>query len=995
MLPALLLGFLPGEKNELYDWAQHLVAGLVFGIIFILTFLGGDWRRHWVIPFTGVAAGTIIAAVIWRQGLPNFQGIFALAGSMVGGGYWFSQWRKKPILIETVFVAIGSTLSLWALSQLSWWVPFSQTLATLNNRLWFLAITAAMVGCLCVWQRAAVGARLNRTFYLLDALMLVMLAAAVVRTTDLADSILAAHHWSVYVAPAEMVREGRSLLGQVPSQYGFLSMLVLAGLPASSCFEGLYWMQVVTLWLSGAVIYFVLRTWLSAWWWQLGAGLIVTICVAFFCGDISQLCGPMLYPSAGAVRFFWVHLLLGYLFWWHQMASLQATTRRVLWIGSVIWLLGVLWSVESALYVTAAWLPAASLLAMPANAENFSALGRLRALFAGISLVLRIVGLYLAGAVLLIGICYRLIYHGWPWGGAYLEYARAFSSGFGAMPIDPRGPVWSLLLLHAALLAALVSIDRRRHLVLIWAAWGAFWSVSTYYISRSHAGNISNLGSTFLLIIGLFIPVVKAGDRRGLVRPWAWIVVTTWMGAMLWLVVTNTPALKRQWTEYQVTPHVNRLLPAQAEAGQLLAQCQRTQPGFFSMIGINDFACVTIELTTPHPNWLPLRSLPLYGPLPIERREYYLDAYHHQPKPGWLLAPLQPLQMEAGLSWLFDYIDARYSVTTYLRNDHWQAWYYVPKSKFESGDVKNQMVSRFYGHKRGADQTLQFMRKLGGNVDSRLLATTAKFYDFAEGRSIIGVTADSAEMRVSFPSNRIETEMVLRRADGDAGGVLTADFVAYASPIDQPGVRFERWRGRIKLPADKKECSVTERIDGSGMHTFFKVEIPKEFSGRMVAGWRNLNVTDVTRDTDAPAWLSPTSEVAVPMDETALARLLPDNWRPTEAWMRRAQVGLHGIELSPGGEIWLKLNHSLAKLVGTSMAWAPAMSGKETEIHGLWYKGGRMFWYDQPWPKDQPVNIRPFQAVGAEVGGWLVIAADLNPARVPAVVRVTEVQEVK
>ena len=108
MLPALLLGFLPGEKNELYDWAQHLVAGLVFGIIFVLTFLGGDWRRHWVIPFTGVAAGTIIAAVIWRQGLPNFQGIFALAGSMVGGGYWFSQRREKPILIETVFVAVGS-----------------------------------------------------------------------------------------------------------------------------------------------------------------------------------------------------------------------------------------------------------------------------------------------------------------------------------------------------------------------------------------------------------------------------------------------------------------------------------------------------------------------------------------------------------------------------------------------------------------------------------------------------------------------------------------------------------------------------------------------------------------------------------------------------------------------------------------------------------------------------------------------------------------------
>ena len=109
MLPALLLGFLPGEKNELYDWAQHLVAGLVFGIIFVLTFLGGDWRRHWVIPFTGVAAGTIIAAVIWRQGLPNFQGIFALAGSMVGGGNCFRHgWQRTQLVGVIATLLVGA-----------------------------------------------------------------------------------------------------------------------------------------------------------------------------------------------------------------------------------------------------------------------------------------------------------------------------------------------------------------------------------------------------------------------------------------------------------------------------------------------------------------------------------------------------------------------------------------------------------------------------------------------------------------------------------------------------------------------------------------------------------------------------------------------------------------------------------------------------------------------------------------------------------------------
>ena len=68
--------------------------------------------------------------------------------------------------------------------------------------------------------------------------------------------------------------------------------------------------------------------------------------------------------------------------------------------------------------------------------------------------------------------------------------------------------------------------------------------------------------------------------------------------------------------------------------------------------------------------------------------------------------------------------------------------------------------------------------------------------------------------------------------------------------------------------------------------------------------------------------------------------------------------------------------------------------GRETGVRGLWYKGGRMYWYDRAWPED-PTADRPFFAVGAEAGGWLVIAADPNPACVPALVRVTEATERK
>ena len=994
LLPALMLGFLPGERGELFDWLQHLAAGLAFGVVFVITFLFGGWRRHWAGTCGGTGVASLVALLIWRHGLPGFQVIFAIAGLMVGSGYWFSQRREPAMVVEAALVAFCSMLGFWALSQLSWWVPFGQTLASWGNRLWFLTITAAVTGFLCVWHRVPVGTSPGRTFRLLDAAMLGVLAVAVIRTTDLAGNIVADHHWSVYVGPAEMVREGRALLGQVPSQYGFLSILVLAGLPASSCFGALYWMQVTTLWLSGAVIYFVLRTWLAAWWWQIGAGLVATICVAFLCGDLSQLSGPMVYPNVGAVRFIWVHLVLGYLFWWQLTAAPQASTRRMLWIGSVFWLLGVLWSVESALYVTATWLPAASLLAMPAGDHKLSVGGRLRALGAGIGLSLGIVALYLAGAMALVATGYELIYHQAPQWTCYLEYARAFTGGSESLtfPIDPWGAGWALLLLHSALLAALVSVIRGRHLALIWAAWGAFWSVSTYYIARSHANNISNLGPVLLLVIGLLVHVAKVGEPRGLLRPWAWIVVATWLGAMLWLVATNSSAVQRQLVEYQVTPRVDRLLPDQAEVRQLLSQCQRTQPDPFSVIGINNFACVPLELTTAHPNWLPLRSLPLYGPLSLERRAYYLDAYHGRTLPGWLLAPLR---LEEDLSWLFNYIDARYTVTSYLRNDGWQAWHFVPKDRREFWEPHDQPTSAgLYHNPHGADETLQFMRKFRGNVDSRLLSTSARFYDPGEGPGLIGVAANSGEMRVNFPSNRLQAEMVLRRADRDAGGLLAADFAVYASPADRPEVRFERWRGRIDLPAGQKEVSVSREIDGSGLSTLFTVEIPPEFAGRLIAGWRNPNVTHVSQDSAVPAWLAQTREPAMPMDETALARLLPDNWRPVEAWMRRAYVGAQGIELSPGGEIWLKARDAFTKLSGTSLASAPDMRGRETGIHGLWYKGGRMHWYEPAWPQD-PTADRPFFAVGAESGGWLVIAADPNPAYVPALVRVIEVTETK
>lgn len=980
LLPVLVLGLWLGAKGEGHDWAQQIAAGLVFGGVFAIAWLSG-WRPCGLTLAVSVGTLMMLCVVIASQGLPGFDASFAVVGMMMGTGYWFGRRGESTAIVEAVCVSIAGALGVWAMARLSWWEPLGMRLVGWERRWWLFGLTGIVVACLVAEQRSERTGRGGRRYLLLDAVMLCLLAVAVMRTTGMADNIVAAHHWSVLTGPAEMVREGRALLGQVPSQYGFLSILVLAAIPAENCYAALYGLQVIALWLSGAILYVVWRQWLAVWWWQIVAGLIVVCGVAFISGDTSILGGPMGYPSVGAVRFIWIYFLLGWLFWWQFKASPQTSLRHALWTGNAIWLGGVLWSVESAIYVTAAWLPAASVLAMR-NEPGPEGCERWRALLQGISVVLSQVTLLLAVAIAAIWIAYRLIYQRSPDWPAFWEYAVSFttSSGTLALPIDSQGPGWAMLLVHIALLAAVVAAESRRLLALIWAAWGALWAVGTYYTARSHPNAVANLAPVVLLIIGLLAHAAKDTAARAPMRPWSWLAMAVWLGAMLWLVATNPAMLRRQVADYQIKPRVDRLLPAQQEATQLLVECLAAQSAPYSVIGINNFATTRIELTTAHANWLPLRSLGSLRPLRTERWSHYLDIYHDRAMAGWLLAPVYVDRYD--LRWLFDYIHARYRATDYRRNAGWQAWFFEPKAVADS--------SEFTRRTRGPGAAIDFLQEFGGTADPRLVTTSAQLFATDKRNGLIGVTEGSAEMRLRFSTNRLRAALVLRRKDGE--GVLAADFAVYASPAQRPGDRYERWRGRVELPRGDEEVMLRPEIDGSALDTVFNVEIPAEFSGRVIAGWRNPDVTHVTYDSIEPAWLFPGRGPATVLDETALDRLLPAGWRPTEAWMRRGRVTKDGIELAPGGEIWLKAPMQSLRIAGTALRGDGAPH-PGVNITGLWYKGGRVHFYYPPMREDPLTGVRSFQARSAEPGGWLVVVADDGEPWVPVVIRVTEVSE--
>jgi hypothetical protein len=680
MLPALWLAFSPVEKNEAYDWFQHRLAGVGFATAFALLLLLGPWRQNRTTALVGGLSLAVMTVAGWHTGITDFHFLFILAGILVAAGHRWAQREAAPPLPETILVGLGAALSFWAVSRLSWWQPAPATLQSWPSRAWFIGVTAGLVWLLRILTGSRAVSRPGWFAHLIDGVVLVVLAAAVMRTNTIDGNWLFPHHWSVYIAAADVVREGGTLLGDTASQYGFLNTLILAVWPSADRFTALYWLNSILVWASGTIIYFTLKTWLIRPWWQLGAGLITVCCVAFLCGDAPALTGPLPCPSIAAVRFIWVYMLLGYLVWWHQRSATRPDSiRAALWIGSLLWLLGALWSVESAIYVTASWFPAATVMAMSPAVQSLGRLARLQALLVGIGRALARPGLLLAITLIGLTAYYRLGLGRWPVWSHYWEYAAAFSAGFGTLPIEPKGGVWVLLLLHTALIATLVGmeIDRRRaSLALIWAGWGAFWVVSTYYISRSHGNNITNISPVLLLVVGVMVHAWSTGNRRDPSGIWIWLTVPAFVGGILWLVLTKADILREQWKSYAVVPQAARLLPpVPAGLGELIKMSQMIHPGRYSVLGQNT-GSFEKAATDEHADWLPLRSVPLLIPLSPERRNFYLDAYVRGRAGGWLLMPDNVDRQDH--SWLFAYIDARYTLQQTMEHAGWQAGYYLP-----------------------------------------------------------------------------------------------------------------------------------------------------------------------------------------------------------------------------------------------------------------------------------------------------------------------------
>jgi len=338
------------------------------------------------------------------------------------------------------------------------------------------------------------------------------------RQDSLTDST-SIHHWSLYVGPAEFVRQGGWLLCDVPSQYGFLNIIIAARLPFASAWTSFYVLDAVCVFVSAALVFFTLRSLRLGRFTGVFAFFVTLAVVYLIPGDYAHLNGPTYFPSVGAFRFLWVELLVAVMSL--AYAKRRDEQRSVIVAGGFIWILGTLWSAEGAIYVSILWFPTLVALVLR-RTSGASAWARIRALTQPRNLVLlALPAVFFIVAVLVVQITYMIALGHSPDFFAYYEYGLSYAGGFAVFPISQFGPVWFLLLAFAICVSASVLVlrsatDPWRVLPILCASCAPIWVTSSYFMTRSADANVTNILTPLLLAIAAVLFVLDRERPRDL-----------------------------------------------------------------------------------------------------------------------------------------------------------------------------------------------------------------------------------------------------------------------------------------------------------------------------------------------------------------------------------------------------------------------------------------------------------------------------------------------
>ena len=667
-----------------------------------------EYVQQWLWPLTFLAAIAICAGVLWclwpwvaATRLPELGSsdivIFLLLAGATGIGFLAYALAGK----WAIWLAIGiGTLIAVLIAEVTRRRAFTGRPAAIAAAL----LVAAAAASLVTLPNALIPIRMFAAWPLLTAFSITLIfcmSAKLLESVDAAapvhayarfvlwipyvifallalrtDSIFApinALHWDYFVGPIRALREGGWLLWSVPSQYGFLTVLIPSVLPIQPAVDAFYWFQAFTEFAIAAVFYRTLYSVLGVHW--LAAFLLVA---AFFFLADPLLIGPSAYPSMGAVRFFWCYVLLA-ISAANFLGDRPSITRFARY-GALAWIAGMFWSAESAVYSTVIYFtPLCVHLAL--TATKYSIKGAARAAF---DLLL----IPLIGALLALGLC-EAVYlvalgHAPDW-SMFIAYSRSYGSGYGERPIPYYGPLWLIMLILFGGAAVFVSLRNRKIAAPAYAvatALSVVWIVSSYYVGRAYPVVVTMLSP--LLVFAIFT-IIRAGRTLGgpqLQTAIAFPLIVLGLLSSFWNA--GIPGLARSLATPNVVawvrlPEVNREL-----AGVLRrAKIDPSTP----VVYYDTWVAMPRASNGPFErNWLPTPLQDLEDPVPVAMRDEVITRFlDRKLMPGYFIEATGGTNSpQAAHSWKV-LLSRFYAIHEVVRSENYRVLKLTPRALSKAG----------------------------------------------------------------------------------------------------------------------------------------------------------------------------------------------------------------------------------------------------------------------------------------------------------------------
>jgi hypothetical protein len=579
-----------------------------------------------------------------RSDLDRFQSAsaFLLAALVSGLLAW---WRRPPYSQHLLLGESALIIAIWAVATL---VLLRRPVpVTIGPRACASASGSSASGSSASGSLNTLTSRRGYAGVLLPALFVI---AAVYFSFSLAVfsrheiSMPLWHHWSAYIGPAELLREGVRLLHDIPVQYGVGPTVALALACGNDCWAGAYGFFGLSILAHALLVGALAWSCRSGDRWRDALMLVCVLAALFFWTAFPPWASsPLGSPSVSGVRGLPAEVLVA---WIVFSQPVHALFRNV--VGHLLWLACLVWAPEAGFQATLIWGGIYLFDSRQPGSwqSQWALLARSAARLVLIAAVFT--GLVLAACATAFGVLPDPDFV-----IAYLKSPPGVTTGAAS---DSGGAVLFFLL---ALALGVWNAWRRwsysgdaerfrKSLAIHLLAWAAF----SYWLGRSSDNNILNLmpATVLVLIDALERPMRIAVRQAGsvlLAAVLAWMVVFGWDAwGIAWrsgnMLDTDIARLDARFSYRDMTPDMAEgirvwsaaeTVPQFDGAADLMRIITARGESFTIIDGLQ-----AIDRTQKQPPWTGWYGPANFAPLPPDVREEAMRRVARRlHRPGWVI----------------------------------------------------------------------------------------------------------------------------------------------------------------------------------------------------------------------------------------------------------------------------------------------------------------------------------------------------------------------